>query len=273
MSRLRSTAASIRSRRKPRPAEAFSKSVPRSRWSRILTSRTSPHPLPTTAKSCRSFRAPSAPAPTVLDLARARRISAASQDGDYDIDFDGIPFITTQIRRRNHSWAFFPSQWDGGVDFDRSPGTASTIGLHPSAAQFICFRRSPASSTSAATHPMAPGTSSSTMLHSIPAASGIVRQPLRSRIFFVDWHRMDFRRLPDLQLPDAQRGLAALPVPVLAQDRADRLQRRDSGRCQHAQHRHHADARPTTHGARLPPTPTPAPGRLLHSPAQASSSS
>jgi iron complex outermembrane receptor protein len=51
-------------------------------------------------------------------------------DGNYDIDFDGVPFYDTNTPT-HHSWAFFPSQWIGGVDFDRSPGTASTIGPTP----------------------------------------------------------------------------------------------------------------------------------------------
>src|SRR6185312_166439 len=51
-------------------------------------------------------------------------------DGDYDIDFDGLPFYDTNTPS-HHSWAFFPSQWLGGIDFDRSPGTASTIGPTP----------------------------------------------------------------------------------------------------------------------------------------------
>jgi len=51
-------------------------------------------------------------------------------DGDYDIDFDGVPFYDTNTPT-HHSWAFFPSQWLGGIDFDRSPGTASTIGPTP----------------------------------------------------------------------------------------------------------------------------------------------
>jgi iron complex outermembrane receptor protein len=51
-------------------------------------------------------------------------------DGDYDIDFDGVPFYDTNSPT-HHSWAFFPSQWLGGVDFDRSPGTASTTGPTP----------------------------------------------------------------------------------------------------------------------------------------------
>ncbi|GGG90572.1 TonB-dependent receptor [Silvibacterium dinghuense] len=48
-------------------------------------------------------------------------------DGDYDITWDGIPFDDTNTPT-HHSWAFFPGLWIGSVDFDRSPGTASTIG-------------------------------------------------------------------------------------------------------------------------------------------------
>ena len=51
-------------------------------------------------------------------------------DGDYDIKFDGIPWSDTNSVS-HHSWAFFPSQFLGGIDFDRSPGTASTIGYAP----------------------------------------------------------------------------------------------------------------------------------------------
>ncbi|MCU1250198.1 MAG: TonB-dependent receptor plug [Edaphobacter sp.] len=51
-------------------------------------------------------------------------------DGNYDIDFDGIPFYDTNTPS-HHSWAFFPAQFLGGIDFDRSPGTASTVGPTP----------------------------------------------------------------------------------------------------------------------------------------------
>lgn len=51
-------------------------------------------------------------------------------DGDYDIDYDGIPFYDTNTPT-HHSWSFFPVQWIGGVNFDRSPGSASTIGPTP----------------------------------------------------------------------------------------------------------------------------------------------
>ncbi len=51
-------------------------------------------------------------------------------DGDYDITFDGIPFEDTNSPT-HHSWAFFPAPWIGGVDFDRSPGDAATVGPTP----------------------------------------------------------------------------------------------------------------------------------------------
>jgi iron complex outermembrane receptor protein len=48
-------------------------------------------------------------------------------DGDFDYEWDGIPEADTNTPS-HHSWAFFPGPWIGGVSFDRSPGTASTIG-------------------------------------------------------------------------------------------------------------------------------------------------
>jgi iron complex outermembrane receptor protein len=49
------------------------------------------------------------------------------QDGDFNITWDGIPFNDSN-NPTHHSWAFFPGIWIGSVDFDRSPGTASTVG-------------------------------------------------------------------------------------------------------------------------------------------------
>jgi iron complex outermembrane receptor protein len=65
-----------------------------------------------------------------IGLGQSKTYFRGFQDGDYDIDFDGIPFYDTNTPT-HHSWAFFPSQWIGGVDFDRSPGSASTIGPTP----------------------------------------------------------------------------------------------------------------------------------------------
>jgi iron complex outermembrane receptor protein len=65
-----------------------------------------------------------------VGLGQSKTIFRGFPDGDYDIDFDGIPFYDTNTPS-HHSWAFFPAQSIGGVDFDRSPGTASTIGPTP----------------------------------------------------------------------------------------------------------------------------------------------
>jgi iron complex outermembrane recepter protein len=65
-----------------------------------------------------------------VGLGQATTIFRGFPDGDYDIDFDGIPFYDTNTPS-HHSWAFFPGTWLGGIDFDRSPGTASTIGPTP----------------------------------------------------------------------------------------------------------------------------------------------
>ena len=65
-----------------------------------------------------------------VGLGQSKTYFRAFSDGEYNIDFDGIPFYDTNTPT-HHSWAFFPSQWIGGVDFDRSPGTASTIGPTP----------------------------------------------------------------------------------------------------------------------------------------------
>ena len=65
-----------------------------------------------------------------VGLGQSKTYFRGFPDGDYDIDFDGIPFYDTNSPT-HHSWAFFPAQWIGGVDFDRSPGSASTTGPTP----------------------------------------------------------------------------------------------------------------------------------------------
>jgi iron complex outermembrane recepter protein len=65
-----------------------------------------------------------------IGLGQSKTYFRGFPDGDYDIDFDGIPFYDTNTPT-HHSWAFFPVQWIGGVDFDRSPGSAITYGPTP----------------------------------------------------------------------------------------------------------------------------------------------
>ncbi len=48
-------------------------------------------------------------------------------DGQYSMTFDGIPFNDTNDPT-HHSWVFFPAQTIGSTVFDRSPGSAASIG-------------------------------------------------------------------------------------------------------------------------------------------------
>ena len=49
------------------------------------------------------------------------------KDGYYSMTFDGIPFNDTNDPT-HHSWVFFPAQTIGSTVFERSPGSASSIG-------------------------------------------------------------------------------------------------------------------------------------------------
>jgi iron complex outermembrane receptor protein len=68
--------------------------------------------------------------PNGIGLGQDKTYFRGFADGNYDITWDGIPFNDTN-GPTHHSWAFFPSQWLGGIDFDRSPGSASTVGPTP----------------------------------------------------------------------------------------------------------------------------------------------
>jgi iron complex outermembrane receptor protein len=65
-----------------------------------------------------------------VGLGQSKTTFRGFPDGFYDIKFDGIPWSDTNSVS-HHSWAFFPTQFIGSIDFDRSPGTASTIGFAP----------------------------------------------------------------------------------------------------------------------------------------------
>ena len=62
-----------------------------------------------------------------VGLGQGKTFFRGFKDGQYTMTYDGIPFQDTNDPT-HHSWAFFPGPWIGGVDFDRSPGTASTNG-------------------------------------------------------------------------------------------------------------------------------------------------
>jgi iron complex outermembrane receptor protein len=65
--------------------------------------------------------------PNGIGLGDSKIYFRGFKDGQYTMQADGIPFNDSNDPT-HHSWAFFPSQFIAGIDFDRSPGTASTIG-------------------------------------------------------------------------------------------------------------------------------------------------
>jgi hypothetical protein len=62
-----------------------------------------------------------------VGLGQGKTFFRGFKDGQYTMAYDGIPFQDTNDPT-HHSWVFFPAQWIGGADFDRSPGTASSVG-------------------------------------------------------------------------------------------------------------------------------------------------
>ena len=60
-------------------------------------------------------------------LADTKTFYRGFKDGQYSMTFDGIPFNDTNDPT-HHSWVFFPAQTIGSTVFDRSPGSAATIG-------------------------------------------------------------------------------------------------------------------------------------------------
>jgi iron complex outermembrane receptor protein len=60
-------------------------------------------------------------------LADTKTFFRGFRDGQYSMTYDGIPFNDTNDPT-HHSWVFFPAQTIGSTVFDRSPGSAASIG-------------------------------------------------------------------------------------------------------------------------------------------------
>src|ERR1700722_4258700 len=65
--------------------------------------------------------------PNGIGLGQGKTFFRGFPDGDYTMQFDGIPFEDTNSPT-HHSWASFPSQWISTTDINRSPGQASDFG-------------------------------------------------------------------------------------------------------------------------------------------------
>jgi iron complex outermembrane receptor protein len=124
-----------------------------------------------------------------VGLGQSKTYFRGFPDGDFDIDFDGIPFYDTNSPT-HHSWAFFPAQWIGGVDFDRSPGSASTIGPTPFGGS-IHLLSEPLTSEQDVRGTFSYGTWNTKLYEGSynSGSFGLFGSPKKSNLF-VDWHRM-----------------------------------------------------------------------------------
>jgi iron complex outermembrane recepter protein len=119
-------------------------------------------------------------------------------DGDFDLTWDGIPEGDTN-NFTHHSWVFFPGPWIGGVDFDRSPGTASTIG--PATYGGSINLLSPDVPTEQSIQPEVTYGSFNTLLTDGHYSSGMLG-PKKNIGIFVDVHRLatdGFETFNDMQ--------------------------------------------------------------------------
>ena len=65
--------------------------------------------------------------PNGIGLGQGKTFFRGFPDGDYTMQFDGIPFEDTNSPT-HHSWASFPGQWISSTDIDFSPGLPSDFG-------------------------------------------------------------------------------------------------------------------------------------------------
>lgn len=61
-------------------------------------------------------------------------------DGNYDIDFDGVPFYDTNTPT-HHTWAFFPTRGPAASTLTAARGRRPPSGPHPLADRSTCSRR------------------------------------------------------------------------------------------------------------------------------------
>ena len=108
------------------------------------------------------------------------------KDGQYNMTFDGLPFHDTNDPT-HHSWAFFPSQTIGSTVFDRSPGSASSIGPSTYGGSVNMLSRNLGSTT--ALRGTASVGSFNTKLYDVEFDSGTFGSDGRSRLF-IDAHEL-----------------------------------------------------------------------------------
>jgi iron complex outermembrane receptor protein len=124
--------------------------------------------------------------PNGVGLGDTKTFFRGFKDGYYNMTFDGLPFHDTNDPT-HHSWAFFPSQTIGSTVFDRSPGSASSIGPSTSGGSVNMLSRNLGATT--ALRGTVSGGSFNTKLYDVEFDSGTFGNDGRSRLF-LDAHQM-----------------------------------------------------------------------------------
>jgi len=137
-----------------------------------------------------------------VGLGQSKTYFRGFPDGDYDIDYDGVPVYDTNTPT-DHSWAFFPTQAVGSIDFDRSPGTASTIGPTPFGGSIHLL--SPTLSPVNAIRATFSGGSFNTYLYDLQYDSGQIL-PGRRLNFTADVHHMQSHGFQSLNNQNQNAG-------------------------------------------------------------------
>ncbi|MBI3399777.1 MAG: TonB-dependent receptor [Acidobacteria bacterium] len=125
--------------------------------------------------------------PNGVGLGDTKTFFRGFKDGYYSMTFDGLPFNDTNDPT-HHSWAFFPAQFLGATVFDRSPGSASSIGPSTFGGSVNLMSRTPGSAPR--TNLSASFGSYSTKLFDVDFDSGTFGPDGRSR-FLLDAHEMN----------------------------------------------------------------------------------
>ena len=124
--------------------------------------------------------------PNGVGLGDTKTFFRGFKDGQYNMTFDGLPFHDTNDPT-HHSWAFFPSQTIGSTVFDRSPGSASSIGPSTSGGSVNMLSRNLGATM--ALRGTVSGGSFNTKLYDVEFDSGTFGADGRSRLF-IDGHEM-----------------------------------------------------------------------------------
>ena len=170
--------------------------------------------------------------PNGIGLGQGKTFFRGFQDGEYTMTFDGIPFEDTNTPT-HHSWANFPSGWTNSVDFDRSAGLASDIGptnfggsIHLLSPQLF-------------PDPDIRATDLLRLLEYAPAATGRRFRFLwtRQKEQLPDGHSTAaVRRISNLQLSEAGRGLRQVSIPLLRPHLSDVVRRAGGHLDQYSEH-------------------------------------